>query len=309
MVEIKLQLPPDFLQGEERDGYYVSAKMKEVWAVELDLLAEFDRVCKKYDIKYHAEGGTLLGAVRHGGFIPWDDDIDVMMMRSEYDRLCQVADEFEHPYFFQTEDTDRGSLRGHAQLRNSLTTAVLKSEEKYHCSFNQGIFLDIFPWDAVVDDEVLYQKQFRQAEKAKHRYQWLQNMTDRYEPETQSGIKGHIKNQVHWWLTGPLKNMINYHKYYKKYEEICKRYNNMDTEIISQLGIDFDRKSFQRERKLYEELIEWDYEFLKIPIPATYDELLKLRYGDYMKFEIAPSMHGDVIFDTDKPYTEYLSGK
>ena len=86
-MNIKLSLPEGFLEEEVRCDYTVSKEMKKVWAVELDLLAEFQRVCKLHDIKYSVCGGTLLGAIRHKGFIPWDDDIDVMMMREEYEKL------------------------------------------------------------------------------------------------------------------------------------------------------------------------------------------------------------------------------
>ena len=125
---MKLEIADSFYQEEERCGYLVSAHMKKVWAVELDLLYQLDQVCNKYGITYYASGGTILSAERHKGFIPWDDDIDVMMLRDQYDLLCAHADEFEDPYFFQTGDTDEGYFRGHAQLRNSNTTGVLLEE-------------------------------------------------------------------------------------------------------------------------------------------------------------------------------------
>ena len=119
MVDLNIVLPDGFLNEEVRCGYTVTKQMKEVWAVELDMLEKLLSVCKKHDIKIFASGGTMLGAVRHQGFIPWDDDIDMMMFRDDYEKLCKVAqEEFEYPYFFQTEYTDVGSLRGHAQLRN-----------------------------------------------------------------------------------------------------------------------------------------------------------------------------------------------
>ena len=90
-MNIKIDLPDRFLDAEVRDGYQVTSEMKRIWAVELDLLCEFQRVTDKYGIKYIAEGGTMLGAVRHGGFIPWDDDVDIMMMRDDYDKLCNIA--------------------------------------------------------------------------------------------------------------------------------------------------------------------------------------------------------------------------
>jgi len=82
-----MRLPDGFLQSEYRDGYFVDATMKRVWAVELDLLEQFQNICKRHSLKYYAIGGTLLGAVRHKGFIPWDDDIDVGMPRADYDQF------------------------------------------------------------------------------------------------------------------------------------------------------------------------------------------------------------------------------
>jgi hypothetical protein len=81
----------------------VSSKMKRIWKVNMNLLAELDRVCNKYKIKYHVCYGTLLGAVRHKGFIPWDDDIDVFIMRDDYNRLLKVAPaEIKTPFFSDT---------------------------------------------------------------------------------------------------------------------------------------------------------------------------------------------------------------
>ena len=104
MVDLKIQLPEDYLNEEERDGYLVTSEVKQLWAVLLDILVQIDSICKKHNIQYFLCGGTLLGAVRHRGFIPWDDDLDVMMKRNDYNRFCEVAPiELQQPYFFQTE--------------------------------------------------------------------------------------------------------------------------------------------------------------------------------------------------------------
>lgn len=121
MVELKsIDLPANFLEEEIRDEFLVDVKRKQVWAVELDLFLKFVTVCRKYNLRYYADSGTLLGAVRHQGFIPWDDDMDFVMFRDDYDKLCEVGEkEFGHPYFFQSERTDPGTIRGHIQIRNS----------------------------------------------------------------------------------------------------------------------------------------------------------------------------------------------
>ena len=123
-LPIKCKLPDGFLAPEDRDGYHIVEKQKKIWAVELDLLKEFFRVCRKYDIKAHVCLGTLLGAVRHKGFIPWDDDVDVWMTRAEFRRFESVAArEFSHPYFFQTLKTDPNTAP-HSPLSHHFQTSV-----------------------------------------------------------------------------------------------------------------------------------------------------------------------------------------
>ena len=141
-----MQLDNEFFKEEERCGFTVSADMKKVWAAQLDLLERFQEVCHRHGLRFFASGGTLLGAIRHKGYIPWDEDIDIMMMREDYEKLLAIApQEFTAPYFFQTAWNDKQYSRGHAQLRNSNTTAVLADEADRHYPFNQGIFIDIFP--------------------------------------------------------------------------------------------------------------------------------------------------------------------
>ena len=102
MVNLRIDLPEGFLDEEVRNGYTVTSKAKRAWAVQIDLLIKLDEVCKKYGLRYFADSGTLLGAARDHGFIPWDDDIDVTMLRADYEKLKEVADkEFEYPYFYQ----------------------------------------------------------------------------------------------------------------------------------------------------------------------------------------------------------------
>ena len=143
-----LKLPESFYQEEIICKHIVTQKMKKVWAVELELLLELDRVCSKHHLKYFLIGGTLLGAARHQGFIPWDDDIDVIMPREDYDKLFSIAEnELKYPFFFQTTLTEKEFFRAHAQLRNSLTTGCTSFDKRL--KINRGIFIDIFVLDKV----------------------------------------------------------------------------------------------------------------------------------------------------------------
>ena len=304
MVELKIQIPQDFLNEETRCDYLVSKEMKEIWAVELDLLSEFDRVCTKYNIKYFASGGTLLGAIRHQGFIPWDDDIDLAMARKDYVKLCEVAPkEFVHPYFFQTEYTDPGSLRGHAQLRNSLTTGILKEEYPLRKKINQGIFIDIFPLDGVPDDQTKFtalEQQAVELKKAFHRYSLF----------AYPGVlniksyKSIIKNTGSLFASNYCKKKTE--KLYKRFEEVCSTYNDEETEFLSMLTFRFSDKRLYIEKRFLDDVDRVKFEFTTIPVLKGYDALIKRQYSDYMVMKKASTYHGGVIFDSGKPYIEYL---
>ena len=144
--DMKSILGEDFFKEEERCDYLVSSKMKRIWAVELDMYLSFAEICEKYGLKYFVLGGTMLGAVRHNGFIPWDDDLDVGMLREDYEKFLRLATkEIKHPLFLQTPYNDPESFLSWAKIRNSTTTAV--SRVTSHRRFNQGLFLDILPLD------------------------------------------------------------------------------------------------------------------------------------------------------------------
>ena len=153
MVPTKHTLPDSFFDEQDRLGFHIDRKRKELWAIELDMLYELDRVCNKLNVQYFLDGGTLLGAARDGHIIPWDDDIDVSMLRKDYDVfLHEAPKEFEPPFFLQTGYTEKNYFRGHCQLRRSDTCAILPGElGKVY--YNQGIFLDIFVLDELFPEQ------------------------------------------------------------------------------------------------------------------------------------------------------------
>ena len=281
-----------------RDGVEVSAELQKLWAVELELFERFKEVCQKHNLKYYASGGTLLGAVRHKGFIPWDDDIDVMMLREDYDRLLSVADsEFSDPYFFQCAYSDKNYYRGHAQIRKSNTTAALGCEA-LRVPFNQGIFIDIFPVDAIPDDPVLAEKQ----RKALHSINRLLNNGARFPEGQLSGISNKIKRLV----VSVISVFYPHKKQYAKMEKLCKMYNGEKTQRVGFISFDPNDERLKYNRRIYDDVVSLPFEDTQINAPSGFDEMLRDQFGDYMVMKRAESYHGSTIFDTEIPYTEYI---
>ncbi|MEE8836889.1 MAG: LicD family protein [Eubacteriales bacterium] len=314
MVKLKVHIPDEFYKEEVRCGYTVTEEAKKLWAVQLDLLAELDRVCRKYDIKYCADGGTLLGAVRHHGFIPWDNDMDIAMLRSEFEKLNKVApSEFKSPYFWQTEETDPGSARGHAQLRNSDTTGILPLEYEHqrNNNFNQGIFIDIFPFDTVTDDQDRFNEQNRNRLKLNAEYKAILNSVNYFcfRPWRDESGKLHtelrkLANHFRYKLSG-----TDYLSVYHSFIDEIKRYDSTEnTRFVANLSLPIPVNQTLRNREDFDELQYTDFEFMQIPVFIHYDRNLKRMYGDnYMTPIRSDSVHGSLIADTEKPYTWYLA--
>ncbi len=277
---------------------FLPPSLESVWAEELKLLEKLLEVLNKHNIPYFASGGTLLGAVRHGGFIPWDDDIDIMMLREDYDRLCAVADsEFKHPFFFQTFYTDKKYFRGHAQLRNSLTTAALPSEA-LKVPFNQGIFIDIFPLDSVPDDEAVFKSQRRRLNSLNR----LLNNSARISANKNRSFKAFLMVAAAKLISVFYKS----EKQYIKMESICREHSSEITQRVAPLSFDPNNRRLWWRRSLFESAVELPFEHLSLKCPVGYDELLYQQYGDYKTPRKEKTYHGAVLFDTQTPYVEFI---
>ena len=278
------------LESEVRDGYLVSAEMKKVWAVQMELLKKLLNVCDKYGLRIFADGGTLLGTVRHNGYIPWDDDIDMVMLRPDYDKLVSVATkEFDHPYFFQCGYTEKVYPRGHSQLRMDGTAAIQLSTAFLHA--HQGVFIDIFPYDAVPDDEDQMNSQIEERNKLFNKIS---------------------HSSVFYWLH-PIRSVrlflkkSNFSKLYKKYEDLFRKYKIEDCKNVSCFSFHVDPEKFLRDKHWYDETIYMPFEDVMMPVPSGYHEILTKQYGDYMTPVQAPSYHGGFWkLDADKGFEDYL---
>lgn len=143
----------DFFKDEIRNGFYIPTQIKVAWASALDVLGEIDRICQKHDIKYFADWGTMLGAARHGGIIPWDDDIDICMLRDDYDKFRAVADE-ELPQEYVIHDYKRQDNHW-LFLARVVNNSKISFDEKFleeHYNFPWLSGIDIFVKDYLYDD-------------------------------------------------------------------------------------------------------------------------------------------------------------
>lgn len=284
----------DVYKDEIRDNFLVTASRKKVWQVELELLQELDRICRKHGITYFADYGTLLGAVRHGGFIPWDDDIDVVMLRPDYERFRQIAaEEIKAPLFLQNTYTD-GFISALSKLRHSLTSAI---EFPNNRSINQGIFIDIFPLDGVADGTGRQDKLFRiQLEL------WRTIMdADNLRQDLQSGAELCLPGSL---LARLLK--LSRVERFAEFERFCRNHFQ-EAARLDFITDSFLGKNVQVLREYYEDVVYLPFEGINIPVPGDYHSVLQCRYGDYMKRVRGGSDHEGIMLSADIPYKDFLA--
>lgn len=283
-----------FLKEETRCGFLVTEKRKKIWRTELELLARLDEVCKKYGLSYFAEYGTMLGAVRHHGFVPWDDDIDVMMFREDYMKLQEVAPtEFQEPYFFQNTYTDL-VVWGFSKLRDDRTTGIEFADMSP--DFHQGIFIDIKPFDDVPDG-----KDFGETILQVQREAW-QTVAN------SQRMRYYVSEGVPFALgTDILEELLNLpvRERYREFEKLNLSYAGM-SERVNFIVTAICKGLNSRKREWYRETIDLPFEYTTVPVPAGYDEILKIQYGDYHRFVPGGSLHEHTFFDPDVPYRYYM---
>lgn len=289
------------IKEEVRCGYTVTEKLKKIWNIELEMLSKLLSVCEKYNLKIIVYSGTMLGAVRHQGFIPWDDDMDVALPRKDFQKLLEVAkEEFGEPLFFQTALTDSKFFVEYARLRNSSTTGMITWNQSLE--YNNGIYIDIFPLDGYIENNFKLNVQLMKKIIIK------QFLSVYYADDSYISKKPVV-------LTKILKLVARIHPYeywYKKFVENLCRYNEC-TNRLSQ--IDHEKKVIRKYWCMKDDLenIIWvPFENIKVPIPSNYDEILNHFYGKYMEFppvEQRGAWHENmIVFEPDTPYIDYIKG-
>ena len=275
----------------------IDIEIEKVWNIELSMLDELDRVCKQLNLNYYLDSGTLLGAVRNNGFIPWDDDIDVVMFRKDYDKLLEYgSDMFSEPFFFQSPYTDIEYYRGHSQLRMNNTTSILPDEE-FRVKFHQGIFLDIFPLDGIPQDPEIRSDLFKKKERL-----WDIINGIAY-PLWSSPVECFKEKTIAMLRRIKYGSLI---RLYDEYVDLCKQFE--ESEYVEKLTQRHSEDKIVRIKKeWYSETVMYRFEGKEYPIPNGYDDILKAFYGeDYMTPQKKDSLHGKTILYTDISYKEII---
>ncbi len=242
--------------------------LRKVQLIQREMLIEVDRICRKHDISYTIIAGTLLGAVRHKGYIPWDDDADIAMLRPEYDRFRQICEEEldQARFIFQDHRNTPGYRWGYGKLRRKDTLFLREHQE--HMPYFQGIFIDIFPLDEVPENRILRTwKNFECFCVRKALWSEVGKIADR----------SPVKRTVYRWINRiPEKTILNY------YEKMIQKAGKKRSSMVRILMFPTPNNLYMYLKKWYENREEIEFEHYLFYGIKEYDEYLSFKFGDYM---------------------------
>lgn len=276
-----LQFSEDFFKDEYREDFLVDSTMKTVWAAELEVLSVIAGICEKYQLRWFADWGTLLGAVRHQGFVPWDDDIDICMLREDYQRLLAILPR-ELPEGWQICNSmyEGEYLQYWACVLNADCISIEEERLKnFHgCPFIVGV--DIFPLDYLPRDSGQAEIQrilFDMIRKSVQLVQFKES-TDEIRRELED-ILVEIEGicSVRFDRTRPLVSQL-----WKVGNQLAASYGEADGDYLTNYSNYIGNENFIFDKHCFDDVEYLPFESVFLPVPKDWDSVLKVEYGDYM---------------------------
>lgn len=241
-------------------------QLGKLHTIQLEMLLEVRRICERHCIRYSLIGGTLLGAVRHQGYIPWDDDADVGMLREDYEQFRKICKKEldDKKYYFQDDRNTKGYRWGYGKLRRKNT---LFARENQEClNFGQEIFIDIFPLDYAPDDMV---------GRIMHMFHCFCIRKILWSPVGMRTETNPFKRVIYGFLYRIPKKRV--YSYYYRYIRDRKKSQTVRINLFP------TKKPYGFPKKYFEELIDVYFEGEKFKGSKFYDSYLKIKYGNYME--------------------------
>lgn len=262
---------------------YSDEELKKIQALELSALKELITICDRLSIPYFLIDGAAIGAVRHHGFIPWDDDIDVGMLRKDYQRFLKEAPQYlSDKYYLQTPYTGKSNPYFYSKLRINNTQFVEYCNHRLN--IHHGVYIDICPFDEVPDDETLNARQFRRCQR------WIRLFVVRQSPDRSQPPVGLMqtclaaaRRMLHYWL-----KLVPYSVFANAIERETTAYNDTGQKAVAFLHYPKRKVDYMLKTELAE-TVDCRFEETVVKIPCGYDDYLKRHYGDYMAYP-EPSM-------------------
>ena len=282
-----LEFDPQFFEPETREGFYIEPMIKNVWAAQLETLNLLDIICDEHNLTYSADWGTLLGAIRHGGYIPWDDDFDVCMPRADLMKLFDIIDNYPELVCVNVYNTpDMGLHATRLNLSTDFTVDRDRLKDLCGCPFPVGI--DIFSVGFVPKDESLLQEMTEALTKINYAIDMLSCM-EQYQGTNKGLYKEYRKRyreyvseikgltHIEFADTDPSLQELSI-----LYDEVQGAYGEADANAVFEVPGLMTGLSFPIDT--YEHMIRVPFENTTIPVPANYNEVLNIKYGaSYMR--------------------------
>ncbi len=305
-----LSFPEDFFCEEVRGGFYVSETMKRHWAAMLKVLSEIDKICRRHEINWYADAGTLIGVIREKGFIPWDDDLDIAMFREDYELFLTYAREELPEGYCIAYDDDLGTSRNPFKNPNPYcgitNTSNLRIDHKfldefYDCPFVSSV--DVFPLDRVYNDP---QKENDRINRAKLVYSVYWGMINKdFVKEDLSLLIPVIEkqNKVKIGTEDVQRKLL------RLFIELSQECQDEDSDKVTKMFIWVMHKSYALKKAYYDSWTEGDFETTRLRIPHNYHEILSEMYKDYTKPTRGGGLHTFPCYEEHEKTFRKITGR